>query len=65
MCGAYARLTPQCWAKLVRLSERPDERELLDLQAKSLQALVKAIGGTYGNDWRKPRLALRLLQWME
>ena len=65
MCGAYARLTPQCWAKLVRLSERPDERELLDLQAKSLQALVKAVGGTYGNDWRKPRLALRLLQWME
>ena len=65
MCSAYARLTQQCWAKLVRLSERPNERDLLDLQEKSLQALIKAVGGTYGNDRRKDRLAKRLMQWLE
>ena len=50
LCGTYARLTNRCWAKLVRLSERPDQRELVDLQEKLLQALIKATGGTYGND---------------
>ena len=65
MCGAYARLTKKCWAKLVRLSERPTERELVDLQEKSLHALLKAVGRTYGNDWRKPELAKLLLKWME
>ena len=65
LCGAYARLTNQCWANLVRLSERPDKRELVALQEKSLHALIKAAGGTYGNDWRKPRLAQSLLDWLE
>ena len=65
ICGAYARLTNQCWAKLVRLSERPAERELLDLQEKSLHALIKAVGRTYGGDWRKPELAAVLLAWMK
>ena len=46
VCGTYARLTNNCWAKLVRLSERPDQRELVDLQEKSLQALIKAADGT-------------------
>ena len=65
MCGAYARLTNNCWARLVRLSERPSERELLALQEKSLQALIKAVGRTYGGDWRKPEFAQVLMQWME
>ena len=64
MCGAYARLTNRCWAKLVQLSERPAKRELVDLQEKSLHALIKTVGATYGNDWRKPRLAKVLLDWM-
>ena len=65
MCGAYARLTNRCWAKLVRLSERPEKQELLDLQEKSLHALIKAVGCTYGGDWRKPELAAVLLAWMK
>ena len=65
LCGAYACLTNRCWAKLVRLSERPDQHELVDLQEKSLQAFIKAAGGTYGNNWRKPRLAKALLDWLE
>ena len=65
MCGAYARLTNKCWARLVRLSERPSERELLALQEKSLQALLKTVGRTYGGDWRKPEFTQALMQWME
>ena len=49
MCGAYERLTKKCWARLVRLSDRPTERELIDLQEKSLHALIKAVGKTYGS----------------
>lgn len=65
MCAMYTCLTNWCWAKLIRLSERPARRELVDLQEKSLHALIKVGGATYGNDWRKPRLAKVLLDWME
>ena len=33
LCGAYARLTNRCWAKLVRLSERPDQPPRMDADA--------------------------------
>ena len=65
MCGTYARLTKKCWARLVRLSDRPTERKLIDLQEKSLHALIKVVGKTYGNDWRKLELARPLLKWLE
>ena len=65
MCGAYERLTNNCWARLVRLSARPSEQELVALQEKSLQALLKAVGRTYSGDWRKPEYAQALMQWME
>ena len=48
-CGAYVRLTKKCWARLVRLRDRPTERELMDLQENSLHALIKAVGKTYGS----------------
>ena len=64
-CGAYERLTKKCWARLVRLSDRPTERELIDLQEKSLHALIKAVGKTYGSKWRKQELARPLLKWLE
>ena len=70
-CGVGGRRLEDVWrvrmpnaamlGEACSVGERPDERDLLDLQEKSLQALVKAVSGTYGNDWRKPRLALRLL----
>ena len=65
LCGAYARLTKKCWARLVRLRDRPTERELMDLQEHSLHALIKAVGKTYGSAWRKKELAQPLLKWLE
>ena len=65
MCGAYERLMKKCWARLVRLSDRPTECELIDLQEKSLHALIKAVGKTYGSKWRKKELAQPLLKWLE
>ena len=62
--SAYERLTKKCWARLVRLPDRPTERALLDLQEKSLQALIKAVGKTYGSTWRKKELAQPLLRWL-